>query len=251
MTISHFKHRIINLVAATALLTPLVMTAGVQAVPKSGADSTNATSQAATEATHLANIKTRGSAEIDRRLTALNGLITKISSATKLSAASRASLVSEVNTEITDLTALRVKLNAETTISAAAADVTSMVTEYRVYALIMPKVALVKTADDQLAAEAKLTALATKISTRLTQAQTAGKNVATLSVMLTDMQAKVAAAQTISTKVETSVLALLPTDYDTNHSVLGGYRDQLKTAHADNQAAYNDAKTIITDLKTL
>lgn len=250
MTTSHFKHRIINLVAA-ALLAPLVMTAGAQAATRSGADSTNATSQAATEATHLANIKTRGSAEIDRRLTSLNGLIAKINGATKLSATSKASLVSEVNAEITDLTALRVKLNAETTISAAAADVSSMVTEYRVYALIMPKVALVRTADDQLAAEAKLAALVTKISSRLTQAQTAGKNIATLSATLTDMQAKLAAAQAISTKVETSVLALLPTDYNTNHTVLGGYRDQLKTAHADNQAAYNDAKTIITSLKTL
>ena len=119
------------------------------------------------------------------------------------------------------------------------------------YALVAPKIGLIKVADDQQATETKLIALSQKLQTRITAAQQAQKDVTSLQNQLTDLNAKVAAAQAISTKVESSVIGLQPTDYNSDHAVLSGYNDQLKTARSDNQAAIADAKSIINSLKTL
>jgi hypothetical protein len=197
----------------------------------------------------LAAIKTKGDAEITRRLATLNALTSKISNSAKATATDKTTLSGEVTTEISGLTALKAKLDAETTVAGAAADVASMVTEYRVYALLVPKMSLIKTADDQQAVEAKLAALATKLQTRITAAKSSGKDVAIMQASLDDLNAKVAAAQAISGSVEKTVLPLQPTDYNSDHSLLSGYRDQLKTAHTDNQTAFADAKSIVAALK--
>ena len=202
-------------------------------------------------ATHLANIISKGDQEITRRLNSLNSLSGKISAATRLSASDKSTLSDEVATEISGLTALKTKLDAETTVSGAAADVSSMVSEYRVYALVVPKVMLVKTADDQQVVETKLSALATKLGSRISAAQASGKNVTTVQAELSDMQSKTAAAQTISASIEASVILLQPSDYDSNHAILSGDAAQLKTAHSDNEAAATDAKNIVTALKSL
>ena len=208
-------------------------------------DTTNTDSQ------RLATVKARGDAEISRRLTTLNALSTKISDTAKLTTADKTALENEVAKEISSLTALRTKLDAETVLADAFTDAKSIVIDYRVYALIVPKINLVRTADDQQVVESKLTDLATKLQARIQSAQTAGKNIASLQAQLDDLQAKVHAAQSISMNVEASVVVLQPTDYDNDHTILSGYRDQLKTAHSDNQAAVTDAKAIVSALKNL
>ncbi len=214
-------------------------------------DSTESTKLTANEATRLANMKTKGNAEISRRLATLSKLSSKISSATKLSGSDKAALTVQVNIETIALTALKAKLASETTLAAAINDVQAMVYDYRVYALLMPKIHLIRTADDQQVVQGKLTDLAAKLQTRITAAQTAGKNVTTLQTDLAQLQAQIALAKTISVNVETKVLALASTDYNTDHTVLNSYVTQLKTAHQDNQAAFQLAKTIVTGLKNL
>ncbi len=242
------KRIIITAVAGASLAAPFAAAAAAHAEastsPAGPVNADNATNR-------LANIKSKGDSEISRRLTTLNTLSSKISSYTKTSASDKQALTAEVTAEINGLTALKTKLDAETTVAAAASDVSSMVTEYRVYALLVPKVALIKTADDQQAVEAKLQAMASKLQTRITAAKTAGTDVTAMQASLDDLNAKVTAAVAISSSVEQKVLALQPNDYNSDHTVLGGYRDQLKTAHSDNLAAYADAKSIVTALKNL
>jgi hypothetical protein len=193
----------------------------------------------------------RGNTEITRRLTTLSSLNAKISSAKKLSGSNAATLSSEVSSEISGLTALKTKLDADTDLTTARSDAQSVIDDYRVYALIVPKIDLVKTADDQQAAETSLTAMATKIQTRLTAAQQANKNVTSLQASLADMQSKTTVAQTISNSVEAGVINVQPTDYDSNHTVLSGDRDQLQTAASDLKAALADATALVSGLKTL
>ena len=52
----------------------------------------------------------RANKEIDRRIKALSGLVTKIQSMNKVSSTTQAMLVSEVRVEITNLTALKAKI---------------------------------------------------------------------------------------------------------------------------------------------
>ena len=65
------------------------------------------------------------------------------------------------------------------------------------------------------------------------------------------MIADINAAQALSTGVEQAVLPLLPSDYNTNRSVLSGYATKLQTAKVDLQSAAALAKTIISTLKTI
>ncbi|HSX33551.1 MAG TPA: hypothetical protein VLF91_04400 [Candidatus Saccharimonadales bacterium] len=249
------KRLVLTLPMAFGLLTPIASVSVVHAaatIRPAVANSTTAGSGTNTDqATRLTNMKQKGDQEITRRLNALSKLTDKITAAAKLSASDKAALSSEVSSEITGLTTLKAKLDAETTVAGAAADVQSMVTEYRVYALIVPKVQLIKTADDQQAVESKLTDLATKLQARLTTAQTQGKDVSALQTKLTDMNTQIATAQAISAGVEVEALALQPSDYNADHAIVSSYRNRLQTAHQDNQAAYQDAKAIVSGLKSL
>jgi len=209
------------------------------------------TSLTAAQQQRLQTIISKGDQEITRRLTTLNTLMSKINAATRLTASDKAALSNEVTTTISGLTSLKTTLDAETTLTAARTDVQSIYTEYRVYALVAPKIGLIKVADDQQVVESKLTALAQKLQTRITALQQAGKDVSSLQASLSDMTSKTAAAQAISSQIQSKVINLQPTDYNSDHALLSGDRDQLKTAHDDNQTAYNDAKTIVASLKTM
>ena len=234
--------------AAISAISLSVIPAGALAQAKA---TTTSGSTAAGDQAKVKLIINRGNSEIARRLTTLNALSAKVSGATKLSSADQALLSSEISAEVDGLNALKTKLDADTTVSDAKADAQSIIDGYRVYALVVPKVNLVKTADDQQVTESKLSDLAVKLQTRIDTAKTAGKNVTALQTELTSLNSKVSAAQAISSNIESAVVNLQPSDYNTNHSVLSGDRDQLKTAQSDIQGAVSTATTIITNLKNL
>jgi hypothetical protein len=200
---------------------------------------------------HLVNIQTRGSAEITRRLTSLNTVLGKITSNSKLTVADQTSLVSEVNTEITGLTNLKTQLVADTTLTAAITDAQSIISEYRVYALVLPKIWLVSTADSQQVTEAKLTTLSQNLQSRITSDQQAGLNVASIQSQLDSVNTLVATAQGISSNMEQSVVGLQPSDYNADKTVLSGDLAKLKTANADLKSAYTNDKTIVSALENL
>jgi hypothetical protein len=218
---------------------------GITATPSTTA-STTASDQA-----RLKLIISKGDKEITRRLATLNTLSNKINGAVKLSGSDKNTLSNEVSDETSGLNSLKAKLDTDTDLATAKTDAQSIFSGYRVYALIVPKVQLVKTADDQQVAEDKLTALAAKLQTRITAAQSSGKDVASLQNTLDDLTAKTKAAQVISSGVESSVINLQPSDYNSNHGILSGDRDKLKTAQSDIKAAAVDAKNIVSGLKQL
>lgn len=200
---------------------------------------------------HLATIINKGDQEIARRLTSLNTVSGKISTTTKLSASDQSYLESEVQTTTSGLTALKTKLDADTTVSSAAMDAKSIYSNYRVYALLLPKVWLVKTADDQQIVEGKLTTLAQKLQTRINSDKTAGKDVTSLQNQLNNMTTQTNNAQAISSAMEAKVLTLQPTDFNSDHTNLSGDSAQLKTARTDNVTAFSDAKSIVSAIKNL
>jgi chromosome segregation ATPase len=224
---------------------------GLNDTVNTAAETTKTTTAAQKQSQDIQNIITKGDQEISRRLTTLGTLTGKINDSIKLTDSDRSILSNEVSTTTSGLSDLETTLNGDTTITTAHSDALSIYTEYRVYALVAPKVNLVKVADDQQAVEAKLTTLAQKLQTRITAEQQAGKDVTTLQSELNDMTSKISAAQAISSNVESSIINLQPSDYNANHDVLEGYNTQLKTAHEDDAAALADAKEIVSGLKSL
>lgn len=239
---------------ATKKVIQTLILSGVATISSPLALAAVANAQTATGTTaqqHLQTIISKGDQEITRRLSTLNTLTSKINAATKLTSSDKATLSGEVSSTITGLTSLKAKLDAETTVAAARTDVQDIYSEYRVYALVAPKVTLIKVADDQQVVEGKLVTLAQKLQARIAAAQQKGQDVSALSNELNDMTSKTSAAQTISSGIENSVISLQPNDYNSNHALLSGDSTQLKTAHSDNQTAYSDAKSIVAALKTM
>jgi chromosome segregation ATPase len=203
-----------------------------------------------TTAQRLANLKTKGAAEIDRRIANLSAALEKLTAGTKLTAADKATLTKQIQDEVTGLTALKTKLAADTDLAMTRTDVQSIVTEYRVYALMLPKARMAASADRFTVVEDKLTALHDELQTKVDAAKTAGKDTTAMQASLDDMKAKIASAKTKSGSLVTQLLALQPTDYNANHTVLAGYRDSLKGAHTDLKTARDDAKSVIDALKS-
>jgi len=204
-----------------------------------------------TEQTRLTTIVAKGSQEIDRRVTALTAASKVIDKTEKLSATDKQTLTAEVTSATSGLAALKTKLSAETTLVAARTDAQSILTGYRVYALLLPKARLVKVADGQIALEAKFTALSAKFMERFAELKAAGRDTGTLEATLSNMNTKVTDAQTISIAIQAKVIVLQPSDYNSDHTILTGVRDQLKSAHDKLVAARADAKTIVDGIKTL
>jgi len=204
-----------------------------------------------TEQTKLTTIISKGNQEIERRITALNEASKVVAQTEKLSAGDKQALTYEINSTVAGLTALKGKLAVDTTLIDARTDARSILTQYRVYALVLPKARLVKVADGQIALEAKFSDLSTKFLQRFSELKAAGQDISTLEVTLSNMNIKVENASAISAAIQTKVIALQPSDYNTDHTILSGDRDQLKTAHDDLTAARADAKTISDGIKAL
>jgi hypothetical protein len=240
-----------NLIGVGTAALVLGVSGVAAAVPTTGSTPVNGSASTKNEAQHLQKLQSRANAEIERRLSKLDKLNSLISSTSKLSSSDKATLTAEVNSAISGLTSLKSKIDADTDLTSALIDAKSVVTEYRVYVLVVPKVHIIAAADAQQNVEAKLSAFATKLQSRITEAKNKGKDVSELQTALDSMNQQITAAQGISTSVESKVLPLQPTDYNSDHTLLSGYRSQLVTAHNDDKAAYQDAKTIVQDLQKL
>lgn len=230
--------------------TPTTTSATTTDVRHSGTDETKPELSGA-EKTHIESIRKRSESEVNRRTESLNGLVKKVTAATFLTTAQKTALVAELNAQINGLTSVKTEVQSDTDVASAKDDAQKIISDYHVYAFIVPKVQIILAADRQQVIESKLSDAASKLQTSIDAAKTAGKDVTALQAKLDDLQAKVAAAQSISSKVETDVLALQSTGtVSTDRTALKGYRDQLKTARSNIGLAFNDAKAIVNGLKS-
>lgn len=199
----------------------------------------------------LQRIVTKGSEEINRRLGALARLNTLVAASTTLSPENKAALTSEIAASTTELNELKADLSASSSVKDARRIVQKIYSQYRIYALVRPKIHLVKLADGVLVTSSKLTALAQKLQSRITTAQEEGKDVSALMAKLDDMTTHTAEAQKIASQIELSAISIQPTYYSKNQKLLLGYNMQLKSAREHNRAAYADARQIVNQLKAL
>lgn len=191
----------------------------------------------------------RANNEINRRLTALNDLATKVSLLKRVSDGQKAAFASEIQTNINDLTNLKIKIDADTDPVVLQADVQSLVDNYRIFALYIPKINLLVGADIASETAGSLGSLAIKLQNKITIDQKAGKNITALTALLTDMQSKISDANNQASNLTDVVMQLVPSGYPGNSNSLVSARDMLRTARSNIQAARQDAQQIINGLK--
>jgi hypothetical protein len=202
----------------------------------------------------LSTIQTRAANEIAQRLATLGSLSGQVTNSTKLNSADKSSLSAEISSSTAGLTTLKTRIAADTTADQASTDEATIFTDYRVYAVVVPKVELLTITDNQQNNEAKLTPLAQGLQIKITADQTAGKDltdVATAQTELTSMSAQITDAQQISVTIENDVSPVLPSNWNANHNIFSGNRTQLTAAYHENQVASSDANNIDSILKII
>jgi hypothetical protein len=196
-------------------------------------------------------VKARAHEAISRRLETLDRLAGRVRDSRTLTDAHRAALAELVESQQQGLTALDAKIQADTDPETLRADVKSIVTDYRVYLLTVPKVHLVICADTEIAVADRLDDVATRLQQRIDAAAAAGKDVATAQGHLDEMKAKVAGARAAASGVPDQVLPLVPQDYPDNKPTLDAARASLATGRAALRDARELARQVVADLKAL
>lgn len=208
------------------------------------------TNQGIGQQARITNLKTRATTEISRRTTALNILITEVSSMRHLTTTQQSIFTTQVQDEITALTAVQTKINADTDLSSLKTDVQSVIGSYRVFALFIPQIHILNVADRILTVITSIKVLIPKLQTRIQTAQSRGANLTSLQASLTDMQSKLSDTQTQVNNIMTTITPLVPTGYPANKTTLQGGRTQLQTAIKDLRTINQDVKSIILGLQS-
>lgn len=208
------------------------------------------------QSARLTNIITRSNNEITMRINSLNTASTKIQDMQNVSAATKTSLSNQIQTDISGLTTLKTKIDGDTDITTARNDEKTIFGSFRIYALVIPQVYDLSAVSRITTINGLMTTLASKLQTRITTAQTAGKNVAPLQSALSDLTAKNADALSQGNAAQTLVSSLAPDQGDasvaaSNKTALQAAHNDIKAANTDFQTARQDAKTIIQGLEAL
>ena len=198
---------------------------------------------------HLAAIQARGDTDITTRITSLNGLISDLNGAKRLTAAQKTSLIAEITAQITQLTALKTKLDADTNVDTAQTDFQTIFSQHYVYAFYLPRTARLIAADREADAAALMLGMTDKLQAYIARAQAQGSDVSALNASLADLKAKAADAQGLAQTVIASLTPLTAAGYPANKTAVDGATASLKTGRSDLASAQTDAQSIISGLR--
>lgn len=191
---------------------------------------------------------------IDARIKNLQAQITRIGKMERLSDAQKTSITAELQAQITSLTDLKAKIGTETASTTLKDYLHSITQAYRVYAVTMPKAAIIAASDRIMTVVAQMETFGTKVSARIETAATAGVDVTSARAAYTDFTAKIADAKVQAQAAATLVASLSADNGDTatqasNATAIKAARADLETAHADLKAARKDIDTILKAVK--
>lgn len=206
---------------------------------------------------------TFGNGEIAKRNTALNTLSGKASSeqtAGHINGTQAGVITGDVSTNESGLSALQTKLDADTTLPAARADVLSIYTQFRIFAVVLPRDYNEIWLDILTNVQATMAGKVTTIQNAINAAQSLKDNdndgdLATINAAFSDYQAQVGAALGQINTANGYLPDFTPANFDADP---GGYksnwdtfRGAVKAAHGDVEAAAADLHKIATVLKEL
>ncbi|MCL5292871.1 MAG: hypothetical protein M1548_10235 [Actinobacteria bacterium] len=209
--------------------------------------------QAKEEARRQAMEKARkmGLEMIDRRIRELDELLRKVRTMAKITEEERAYLVNEIQNNLDSLSSLRRKIEQETDPQALKTEIKSIVTNYRVYMVVLPKVRALEVADRANWGVQRFDALAARIQERVDKAKAAGKDVTKVQELLDKLRAKIAEAKVQIDKARAAFNSMLPVDPASAKSSLETGKSYLKAARQDFKDAIAIMRQIIEAFKAV
>jgi hypothetical protein len=199
------------------------------------------TKSAVLQAAAISRLKTRADAEITRRINALSSLVTKINAMTRLTSDQKTTFSTGIQGQVTSLTDLKTKIDADTDLATLRTDVQSIVKSYRIFVVYMPQVNIMSVADRILAIIGDMNTISTKLQTRIDTAKAAGKDTTAMASLMTDHAAKLTDATTQATNALSAVVPLTPDGYPGNKTTLESARTMLQNSRTDLKTAMSDA----------
>jgi hypothetical protein len=181
----------------------------------------------------LAQVQAAAATDIANRVTALKTAVAKVQAATDLGG-DQATLVSNLQRNITGLDQLGTSIAGATNLQAAETGYKQMFTNFRIYALVIPATRLAA-ADDRL-----LNTTGPALTKRA--ARLAAKEASASQPLLADLSTQVTAANTALAGQPVALIAFTPAEWNANHQLLAASRADTKTAIADLRKARADAK---------
>ena len=244
---NNMKYSKLLIIAGTVVAFAFVATP-VFAQSATATSTARAATRAANAAANIVKAISNANTQITARINSLNKLSTKVQAMVHLSADEKSTIAGTVSSDISSLGALETKIDSDAT-TTLKTDIQSITKGERIYMLVEPQIMILAAADRAATVGDMLTALVSKIETRLTSTPNA-----IASSLLTDLQAKVADAQTQSAAAISETASLQPDNgvasvQASNTATLKDARSKIKTAQADLKAAYQDAKQIVQAIK--
>jgi hypothetical protein len=249
MSLSPSLKRLLVALPVTGLLVSGVGTAFA-------ADSTDTTTRtrpgAQTERPTLDDAKARCIKAVDDRLTALDKLSGVVDGRAAVTDDHQATLDGQISSARDGLTALRSTIEADTDAAALREHCTQIVTDYRVFLLVVPRTHEVVVSDTIVAGADRLAARTDELKTAIDQAEAAGKDVTHDRELFDAMQASLTAARNGAAGVPDTVIGLTPADWNSGAAkpVLESGHATLRQARQDLASALSSAKQIVQDLKS-
>jgi hypothetical protein len=193
----------------------------------------------------LAELKAAADKKIANLIASLQSVNGRVAKLTSVSDSDKAGLTSEITAAIADLTALKVKVDAETTVADVQADRKTIATESVFVRGIVLQVRLLGGVDEILAEDVKLDAQAVTLASAIAAAPS-GIDTAAAQKYLDDMKADIAAARALAAPLTAKLLALTPADLKAGKSspALAGVLSDWVHAKVDNIKARMDARII-------
>jgi hypothetical protein len=193
----------------------------------------------------LSGIQAKAAAAITLRINDLNAAIAKVN-ADEYLGSGQATLDSYLQIDIPRLEALGSKIAADTTLTQAESDYSSIFTDYRVLALVLPAAWQAAEADRITNTDVpKLTAFSTKA-----QSHVNATNQATLQPMIDALNSDISGATNAASGVASTVLSYVPSQWNANHALLDPTKASLAMATGDVKNGWNEEQQIIQYLKS-
>jgi len=235
-----------NVAVGTNKVMPNIGTSSAKKIPEN-LQKIKTTIMPPLEQNKIENLKQRADNEINRRVTSLNNLISKINGLKKLTDVQKTVFVAQVQAQITNLNVLKTKIDADTDLTTLKTDVQSIVKSYRVYLLLIPQINILIAADSLDTVADRLDVLAGKLELRI---NTAGDvDVTKLKTNLENLETKTADIKVQAQKARDAVIPLTPDGYPGNKTILLQGRQYITVGIKDVNSAKEYALSIIIGLK--
>lgn len=192
---------------------------------------------------------TRAQRELERRIAALRKVSDRVSGSNKISEAQKTALVNDIAAQITSLTSLQEQIKTDTSPTALKSVVSSMIKDYRIFALYLPKVNIIAMSDRILNTTDKLTSVLAILQVKISEAREKGQDVNEAEKLLEEARKQTANASTAAQSAINTVTPLTPEGFPGNKKILINTRVSLMKAHQDLISARQNVQEIRKILK--